>query len=175
MVGRNTGYTLIEVTVTVSIAALLASAALPGLSAMLDHRRTSAALSSMVANLQSARLAAVASRTPVILCPTLDGERCTAGSDWSSGWLMYLDRGGSALPHPNDILRMEASPRTRELIIRASVGRTRVRYLPDGRSAGTNVTIHVCDRTGRRLGAVIVNNAGRPRTERDLPGVTCPV
>lgn len=165
------GFTLVELAVTVSIAAVLATVALPGLNALLDRQRTSSALSSLVTHLQSARLAAVAHRRPVVLCPTPDGVQCTEGSDWSTGWLMYIDHEGTLDDH---ILRMDLTPRSRELLINASAGRTRVRYLPDGRSAGTNLTIHVCDRSGHRLGAVVVNNAGRPRIERDPARTPCP-
>jgi len=56
---------------------------------------------------------------------------------------------------------------------RASVGRVRVRYQPDGRSGGNNLTIRVC--VGALAGGeVIVNNVGRVRSKRSPAGTPCP-
>lgn len=166
------GFTLVELSVTVAVVGVLASVALPSLAALLDHQRTSATLSSLAGHFQAARLEAIRHRTPVILCPTRDGAACAAGGDWSSGWLMFVDR-GDLIPQAEDVLRMDLAPRTRELQIRGTAGRSLVRYLPDGRSAGSNATIAVCDRSGRRLGAVVINNAGRPRIERNATDLGC--
>lgn len=167
------GFTLFELSVTVAVLGILASVALPSLAALLDHQRTSATLSSLAGHLQAARLEAIRHRTPVIICPTVDGAACATGGDWSSGWLMFVDR-GDLIPQQDDVLRMDLSPLTRDLKVRGTSGRALVRYLPDGRSAGSNVTITVCDRADRRLGAVIVNNAGRPRIERESTDLPCP-
>ena len=43
----------------------------------------------------------------------------------------------------------------------------------DGRSAGANLTISICSQDGAVLGRVIVNNMGRPRSERG-DGRPCP-
>ena len=47
----------------------------------------------------------------------------------------------------------------------STAGRTRVHYRPDGTSAGSNVTLTVCDRRGRdEATALVINNAGRVRS-----------
>jgi type IV fimbrial biogenesis protein FimT len=53
----------------------------------------------------------------------------------------------------------------------ASAGRTRVHYLPTGMASGTNVTLSICV-GGDRLEKVVLNNAGRVRTERNA--APCP-
>ena len=46
----------------------------------------------------------------------------------------------------------------------SSAGRPQLRYLPDGRSSGSNLRVRLC-RDDTLLGQVIVNNVGRVRSE----------
>ena len=49
-----------------------------------------------------------------------------------------------------------------------------LRYLPDGSSAGSNLTVSICSPAGVLLAQVIVNNIGRPRSERPKTPAPCP-
>ena len=172
---RPRGFTLIEVMVTVSVMSTLLAVGLPAFAALLEHQRSSAALASLVSQMSHARLAAVKHRKPTILCPSTSGTRCDAGSDWSGGWMMFVERGDRTRPsRPSDLLQVESVPVSRHLRVSSTAGRSYLRYLPDGRSAGSNLTLLVCTRGGERLGAVVVNNAGRPRVERGPDGAACP-
>ena len=74
----------------------------------------------------------------------------------------------------DEILRVDLEPTSRHLRVVSTVGRQQLRYLPDGRSAGTNLTISICNKGGELLGKVIVNNMGRPRSERPKRPAACP-
>ncbi|WP_329607079.1 GspH/FimT family pseudopilin, partial [Xanthomonas perforans] len=50
--------------------------------------------------------------------------------------------------------------------------RSIVRFLPNGRSSGTNITISLCS-NARRLADVVVNNSGRARTVRYTSPTSC--
>lgn len=168
------GFTLIEVVTSLSVLSILLAVGLPAFSALLEHQRTSSAMAALVSQMSHARLAAVKHRRPVVLCPTTDGLRCDASRDWSNGWMVFVDRDEKRRPtRASDLLLLELSPRSTRLDIRSSAGRSHLRYLPDGRSAGSNLSIRICNPKGLKLGAVVVNNAGRPRTERAAPGTPC--
>ena len=47
------------------------------------------------------------------------------------------------------------------------------RCQPDGRSAGSNITLRVCN-SGQLVGELTVNNVGRSRTRRISGNVPCP-
>ena len=172
---RDAGFTLIELVTTTAILALLASAALSPMAALIERQRASSATSSLVAHMQLARLAAVERNRRTVLCPSSDGATCATGNDWSQGWLLFVDEDGNRRPDAkDDILRVDlASPRS-HLRIASSAGRQQLRYLPDGTSAGTNLTLSICSRHGELLGKVIVNNMGRPRSERPSRPMPCP-
>lgn len=172
---KTRGFTLIEVMVAVSVMSTLLAVGLPAFAALLQHQRASAALASLVSQMSHARLAAVKHRRPTILCPSTSGTHCDAGTDWSGGWMIFVERGDRTRPGTrSDVLQVETVPTSRHLRIRSTAGRNSLRYLPDGRSAGSNLTIIVCNNESERLGAVVVNNAGRPRVERGPAGIACP-
>lgn len=172
---KATGFTLVEVMASVSILSILLAVALPAFSALLEHQRAASAVAALVSHMSHARLAAVKHRRPTVLCPSTDGQTCLRGSDWSQGWIMFVDRDNTRRPaHASDVLQFDPQPRSRHLRIRSSAGRSYLRYMPDGRSAGSNLTINICDLDGTRLAAVVVNNAGRPRSERGPGRAPCP-
>ncbi len=65
-------------------------------------------------------------------------------------------------------------PLSRHLKLTSTAGRKQVRYLPDGRSAGSNLTISICNQKGELLSSVIVNNVGRARSSRPTTPTACP-
>ena len=89
--------------------------------------------------------------------------------------MLFLDDDGNRKPDANEeILRVDLDPTSRHLRVVSTIGRQQLRYLPDGRSAGTNLTISICNNQQQLLGKVIVNNMGRPRSQRPKAATPCP-
>jgi type IV fimbrial biogenesis protein FimT len=173
---RNAGFTLIEAMVSVSVIAILAGIALPSLGAFVERQRTSAAITSLTTHMALARIAAISRNRRAVLCPSVDGSHCESGTDWSRGWMLFLDDDGNRKPDANDeVLRVDLEPTSRRLRVASSTGRQQLRYLPDGRSAGANLTISICNSQQQLLGQVIVNNMGRPRSQMPRVPTPCPV
>lgn len=172
---HHAGFTLIELVTTTAVMAILAGIALPSMRPFIERQRTSAAVTSLMAHMQLARMAAIARNRRAVLCPTQDGRHCEAGTDWSQGWMLFVDDDGNRRPDAgDDILRVELEPTSRHLRITSSAGRQQLRYLPDGTSAGANLTLSICNGRGELLAKVIVNNMGRPRSERPARPEACP-
>lgn len=172
---RNLGFTLIETMISVSVFGILAGVAVPSFGDMIEHTRASAAISSLTTHMALARTAAISRNRRAVLCPSIDGSNCVAGTDWSGGWMLFLDDDGNRKPDASEeVLHVDLAPTSRHLRVVSTTGRQQLRYLPDGRSAGTNLTISICNPRGELLGAVIVNNMGRPRSERPKLPTPCP-
>lgn len=172
---KDAGFTLVEVVVVLAVAAILAAIAIPSLPGLIERQRVSSAVTSLTTHMALARMAAITHRRPAILCPSTTGTSCDPAGDWSNGWMLFLDNDNNRRPgDTDDLLRVDLEPRSRHLTLPGTRGRPQLRYLPDGRSAGTNLTINICNRKGELLGAVIVNNAGRARTERPKSPTPCP-
>lgn len=172
---RNAGFTLIELVTTMSVMAILAGIAAPSFASFIERQRASVAMSSLLAHMSLARITAISRNQRAVLCPSADGVHCGLDTDWSQGWMVFMDEDGNRIPDGSDeIVRVELEPTSRHLRVASTSGRQQLRYLPDGRSAGTNLTISICNTSNELLGQVIVNNMGRPRSERPRMPTACP-
>ncbi|WP_172637412.1 GspH/FimT family protein, partial [Xanthomonas citri] len=75
-------------------------------------------------------------------------------------------------PSAASVVRVEHDFATGGIDIVSTAGRSIVRFLPNGRSSGTNITISLCS-NARRLADVVVNNSGRARTVRYTSPTGC--
>lgn len=157
---------MVELLVCICVAATLAGVAAPQFASMIERNRAVAASNAVMAQLYLARTTAVSRRTATVLCPSSNGVHCSNGTDWSKDWLMFLDRDGNGRPDaPTDIIRADPQP-VPGLQLFSTIGRTRIRYLADGRSSGSNLTLSICSESGAPLSKVVINNAGRARSQR---------
>lgn len=172
---RQRGVTLLELVLAASVLLLLAGIALPGLHGFAEHQRARAAMHGLLAEIGHARIAAIRHNRRSVLCPSLDGRSCSDGREWQHGRLLFVDLDGNRRPDPGDpVLQANLAPIGRGLRIVTSRGRDQLRFLPDGRSAGSNLALAVCDGRGRLLARVVVNNLGRARGERIDADLPCP-
>jgi type IV fimbrial biogenesis protein FimT len=172
---QHFGFTLIELTITLAIITTLAGVAGPAMAGFIEHQRATATATSLTTHMQLARMAAVSRNRRAVLCHTSDGNSCAASTDWSTGWMLFVDDDGNHRPdHNDDILRVDLQPTSTHLRVVSTAGRQQLRYLPDGSSAGSNLTVSICNHAGALLGQVIVNNMGRPRSEQPKIATPCP-
>lgn len=91
---RNQGVTLIELMVTISIAVILMTVAVPGFQQLMTSNKLSGIATDMMGSLSIARSEAIKRGTNVYVC---SGNACTGCTgvgcidDWSGGWIIYVD------------------------------------------------------------------------------------
>lgn len=170
------GFTLVELVTVVALLSILLAVAAPSFSGLVHENRARTAFHQLTASLALARVSAMRRGRPVTVCPTRDGLACRRDLVWDEGWMSYLDPGRSEHPASPDhvIERVQRLPGG--IAVRGTPGRHRVRFQPQGWASGANISLRVCVAAqARLLGSVVVNNAGRPRSERRdaVPG-SCP-
>lgn len=79
------GFTLLELIVTLAVAAVIISIAIPSFSNMLARHRLSAAASSLKLDLQEARSEAIKLNKNVYVSFGVNGQKCASGLDWCYG------------------------------------------------------------------------------------------
>ena len=176
MTHRFNGFTLVEMLVVVMVMAIALGIAAPSFAALAERNRALAVFHQLTATLAGARLAAVQLGRPVTICPTRDGRQCRQDLVWDEGWMSYIDVRRADQPANVGTVIRHVELSGRGIAVRSSVGRHRIRFQPSGWASGANISLRLCSQRAQRLlGAVIVNNAGRPRSERqDAAEGSCP-
>lgn len=82
------GFTLIELIITILVAAILTAIAVPAFDSFVKNDRDSAQVNSLAYSMNYARSEAVKRDLAVSVCPSLDGLNCN-GAAWASGWMVY--------------------------------------------------------------------------------------
>jgi len=149
---RSSGFTLVELMVTLSVAAIMIALAAPSFASIFNSNRLAGTANELLATLQSARIEAVRRNLRTVVCRSDDGATCnTASGNWG-GWISFVDTDRSGVFNAGDVLlrtntiatpvRVTASPAI-------SGDSSRVAFGSDGFAHATNgtmlsATIGVC-------------------------------
>ncbi len=154
------GLTAMEVLVTLAIAAVLASLAVPGFGALGRSVGLSTAANELLSALHTARSSAVLRGLPVAVCLTADDNTCIAlpGAP-AQGWLVFVAEGSAVATQPRvgEVLSRFRLPGR----LTVSASRPAVTFWPVTRAASTS-TFDLCDGAGAGR-SVVVSQTGRPR------------
>lgn len=90
------GFTLIELMITISIAAILTVVAVPSFIAFQRNSELTAAANSLLAATSAARTEAMKRNLPAVIAPI--------GTGWTSGWRIFVDADRSGVYNTGDIL-----------------------------------------------------------------------
>jgi len=90
---KQQGFTLIEMIVTVSIAAILASIAVPSFTKMIERNRVSSGTNEFLSALILARSEAVKRSENISICTSQDQASCAAAThaEYATGWIVFTD------------------------------------------------------------------------------------
>lgn len=170
---RQSGLTLVEMALSLAIISLLAAISLPASQDLQASMKIRAAVSTITTDFALARTTAVSKNSMVVVCPNRS-DKCEPGHAWTTGWMAFIDANRNQQADQGEEILTQHGPLHPSLRLSGSQGRPNLRYLPDGRSAGSNMTLNLCD--SRHLRArIIVNNVGRVRSERIDSELPCPV
>lgn len=159
---RQRGLTLIEILITVAVAAVLFGIAVPNVSGLLQRLASEAAARQLFSALTLARAQALSARQAVIVCPGQD--RCSGDGRWEAGYLVGIDANRNDRLDIGERVIWRAGGQARVTIL-SNTGRPQLRYLSTGRASGTNATFRICPRlpVPGATRVLVVNNAGRVR------------
>jgi len=175
------GTTFIELLVTLSIAAILMTLAVPAFDSMLQTNRFATLSNSFLVHLHLARSEATKRNARVALCKSADGATCSTSNDWSQGWIVFHDVNNNAQVNTDeDVLHVhEAIPNSQILrgntpvanyVSYASMGGARM--ISGAFQAGTLTLCRPSASSGEARN-IVISATGRPRIET-VNVATCP-
>lgn len=181
---RHAGFTLPELVVTLAVAAILVTVAVPNFRTFIQNSRINGTADNFLAALQQARSEAITRGDKVILCrtadPSTDGCGDSGDKDWASGWLMYAvptEPGEVNYTASGDnVLIRRGLPAAQGVAVTSDTdGNTWLTFGGDGTldepmGNGDNVVLYaVCDDRGEDAGKlVVIPLIGRPYLTDDL-------
>ena len=91
------GFTLIELMVTVSLAAILLATAVPSFKSTIQSNRLSAQANEFMLAMTYAKSEAVKRNTQVVVCSRATDNSCSGDVNWDTGWLVFVDSDGDGV------------------------------------------------------------------------------
>lgn len=99
---RVAGVTLMELMITVAVAAIGMALAYPSFTSLMRSNRVATGTNSLLAAFNLARTEALRSNRGGGVCPSADGESCV-GTDWNTGVLVFTDMDGNGTWSAGDV------------------------------------------------------------------------
>lgn len=162
------GFTLIELVVTLSVAAILVSIAVPNLRTAIQNGRITTQVNDLIADLSYARSEAIKRRENVVTCQSTNGTSCTGGN-WKDGRLVFVDTNKDGLLGAEPILRFREAIGGSDGTI--TVTGTPV-FLASGITNGVSNFVF-CDGRGATKGKTVTLNATGQATVSQTAPTTC--
>jgi type IV fimbrial biogenesis protein FimT len=163
---RHRGFTLIELMITLVLAAIIVSLATPSFQNIIQNNRAATQSNELLAALSLARSEAVKRGARVSLCPSTNQTSCTGGTNWADGWIAFRDTAANDAAAPvvdGDPIRVWGALRGGATL----TGPANIRFRPMGDVINADVFEHrVPGCSGDQGRDIAVNIAGRAMVTR---------
>ncbi|KVW93452.1 GspH/FimT family pseudopilin [Thiobacillus denitrificans] len=172
MTTKLTGFTLIELMVTIAVLGILLSIGIPSYQNMVLNSRITAQANQVITALNYARSEAVKRAAPATVCSTNGGAACAGSTNWSTGWLVFADANGNGVVNAGEaVLRVWPALNSGNTL---NTGKDlRVTFAASGFATGFNDTFRLCDKRGTaEARSIVINSMGRSYVQKGA--TACP-
>lgn len=163
---RVSGLTLIELLVTMSVLAVLLAVGIPSSASLMQRWRVDATIESLVADIRLARSTATRTSRAVVMCARAADGNCSAGNDWSTGWVVFSDLNGDSALDVGEPLIAERPNQSGMASMPDKTSQARLTFRANGtlESGKTSVGIRPKD-SAKTVASVVINAMGRTRVQ----------
>lgn len=161
---RQHGVTLLEMLITLAIAAILLTMVAPNVQSILTKNKITAEINEMSGLLQFARFTAIDEQATAVVCPSADFAAC--GTDWNAPKIVFVDLNGNDARDTAEplLLTSQSISSTNDMVSSTDV----IRFLDSG-AANTAATVKLCpnSKDAKFARALFVSLQGRTRISVD--------
>jgi len=152
-------FTLLELMITLAVAAILVTVAVPGLRQFIQNSRVTAQANELVTAINVARSEAAKRGVEVELCASENQADCTNSNGWADGWIVREAGGGAPLRVWGEVP---------DLQINVVTGGQDIVFGPMGEADGAlELTLRADGCTGDNQRRIDVTISGRPSVVRE--------
>jgi len=156
----SSGYTLMELIITLLIVSVLAAVAVPNMQVFVKNERLTSQINTLISHLMLARSEAVKRNQPVILCASSNGATCTSSAA-EDGWIVYVDADSSGTLNAGDeLIKVQQALEGNVTLNNLSI----VTYDSRGFAPNSAAIFSLCDDRGTSEAKVLsISKTGRVR------------
>jgi len=161
---KTNGFTLIELMVTLSIAAILLTIGVPSLNKLISKNKITSQNNILISFLQNARMEAVKqNRTAEVCVDDTPSTNSCDGNDWTTGLKLWIDQNNDNTVDTNEVIRLyNASPSDITISAAGFTNSNFIKYGATGISESTG-TFDICNssQSAESGSRITINNTGR--------------
>jgi len=166
---RAGGFTLIELMITLAIAAIVLSVGVPSFRGVIMDNRLVTQANLVVTSVKLARSAAVRYQRTATVCASTNFDdavpNCSASTDWSTGWIVWVDKDRDAATDANEIISVFGPINAASTL--NSTSASPLSYDARGFALTGAADLTLCDNRSAETGRLIrVNATGRTNVSR---------
>ena len=192
---KHTGFTLIELMITLFIVGILLTVGIPSLKTFMQGNQLIAATNELISALHVTRSEAIKLNSRVSICESSDGATCSNTGSWENGWIVFVDGNGDlvgtgaacAAPNTDCLLRVHDAFTDNQLTVAglnpnaAAINSFTFSSRGQPKSvigASQSGVFSLCslDTAGNTINsrAVVLSLSGRVRVSDNAAVITCP-
>lgn len=175
---KQSGATLLELMVVLTIAVILLTVGIPGFASLIRSSRLSGATNELIGALHLARSEAIKRNVRAVMCPSATGGSCAGSGGWHQGWILFHDANNNAVLDIGEVVILTRSGLAAGLRLTGNQPVSLyISYTPEGvaelmSGAFQAGTLTVCEQSPGPTSArqIIISSTGRPRSVKTTIG-----